>query len=268
MKTKDLDEALLLEKTRNELLNKSKNADVVKSYGTTRYGRRHQQHVDNSVNSFNKIDFNALFKADLLSFKIPVHGETNDYEVEILFDGICKDFQSQLKLDDYKLEFKCIYRALINAINRQDIYVSCSCPDFKYRMGYYASKGRYNSGQPQITPSKITNPNDTKGAGCKHIMKVLADLDWVLKLASCITNYIIYMDKNMHSKYAQVIFPAVYGMPYGKALQLGLFDDEDLANTMDHPEDEEEINKANELGDSPEEIPDEELPPDDIEEVS
>jgi hypothetical protein len=76
------------------------------------------------------------------------------------------------------------------------------------------------------------------------------------------------MDKNMHSKYAQVIFPAVYGMPYNKALQLGLFDNKDLANTMDHPEDGEEINKANELGDRSKEISAEELPPDDIEEVS
>jgi len=172
-----IEEKLLLEKSRAQLLDKGKNADIVKSYGTTRYGRKDYQHVFKATSNLNRIDFNALFKADLLSFKLPVQGETNSYEVEILFDKACTSIRQQVISNNNVCEYKCIYRAIVNAINNSDIFVSCTCSDFKYRQAYYASRGRYNSGQPQIVPSKVTNPNDTKGSGCKHIMKVLADLD-------------------------------------------------------------------------------------------
>ena len=167
----------LNEKTRRELINQSKNADIVKTYGTTRYERRNVQHVYNPKESLNKLDMNALWKANILSFYLPVQGETNNYSVEILFDGVLDDINSELKRNDYIFEYKVVYRAIINAINRNDIYVSCTCPDWYYRMSYQATKGRYNSGKSQIIPAKITNPNNTKGAGCKHVMKVLGSLD-------------------------------------------------------------------------------------------
>lgn len=121
---------VLLEASRKELLDKSKNADVVKRYGTTRYDRRHQQHVYNSVEAFNKIDCNALFRANLLSFIIPVHGETDNYGVEVLFEGICDGIKREVVRNNDELEFKCVYRALIDAINKRDILVACTCPDW------------------------------------------------------------------------------------------------------------------------------------------
>ena len=120
---------ILLEKTRKELIDKSKSADKVKAYGTTRYERAKKQHAFNTVAYFNKVDFNALFRANLLSFIVPVHGETSDYNVEIYFEGICEDIKKEIERNNGKLEYKCIYRALINAINREEIMVSCSCPD-------------------------------------------------------------------------------------------------------------------------------------------
>lgn len=167
----------LLEKSRADLLRQSKVADVTKSYGTTRYERRNKQHVYNLVANFNRIDFNALFKANLLSFIIPIHGETDDYNITVLFEGICDDIQREIKANQYKLEYKCVYRALIKAINNQDIYISCDCPDWKYRMQYWSTKDRYNAGQSQIVPARVTNPDNSKGAGCKHVLKVLSNLD-------------------------------------------------------------------------------------------
>ena len=167
----------LEEKTRQQLLQQSKNADITKSYGTTRYDRRNLQHIYSSVSAFNKIDMNALFRANMLSFFIPIQGETDNYEVEVLFDGILDQINRELKNNHYVMEYKVVYRAIIGAINRQDIYISCTCKDFYYRMSYWASHDRYNSGKPQLIPAKITNPNNSKGAGCKHVMKVLADLD-------------------------------------------------------------------------------------------
>ena len=124
------------EVTRAGLLNKSRAADTTKSYGTTRYERRKVVHPFNTDAHFNRIDMNAVFKADLLSFIIPVHGESDDYEVEVLFEGICTAIKNQVKLNNNKLEYKCIYRAIIDAINKHDVYVGCSCPDFKYRFQY------------------------------------------------------------------------------------------------------------------------------------
>lgn len=236
---------LLTEKTRRDLLNQSKNADVVKQYGTTRYDRRNKQHIYNSISSFNKIDMNALFKGDMLSFKVPVHGETDNYEVEVLFDGACSDIKREIKRNKDKFEYKCVYRALIDAINKQDIYIACSCPDWKYRFAYWATKNRFNGGVPEVRVADITNPGNTKGAGCKHTMAVLYNLDWAMKLASSISNYVEYMQEHYEDKFANIIFPALYDMPYDKAVQMNLFGDEELADTMDNEEDTEDINIAN-----------------------
>jgi len=120
---------------------------------------------------------NSLFKADLLNFIIPIKGETNDYSVEVLFEGVCKKIREELKRNNFKLEYKVIYRAIINAVNAGDILVACTCPDWKFRQAYQGTMGKYNAGKPELRPAKITNPNDTKGAGCKHVMNVLGNLD-------------------------------------------------------------------------------------------
>ena len=247
------------EATRHQLLNKSKDAEVTKSYGTTRYERRNLQHIYNSVSAFNKIDMNACFKANLLSFFVPVQGEHDNYEVEVLFDGILDSINRELKNNSWTFEYKVVYRAIIDAINKQDIYVSCTCPDWKYRMAYWSSKGRYNSGHPQVVPARITNPNDSQGAGCKHVMKVLADLDWALKLASCITNYVTYMEEHYPDKYFDIIFPALYGMKYIDAINQGIIEppEDELDDVEDIPIEEPENDEEEE--ETPEEEPEEEV---------
>ena len=229
----------LTEATRQQLLNKSRSADKTRSYGTTRFERRNIQHVYNPKDSLNKLDMNALWKANILSFYLPVQGETNNYTVEVLFDGVLDDINKELKRNNYKFEYKIVYRALINAINRQDIFVSCTCEDFYYTFSYQATKERYNAGKSVIIPAKVRNPNNTKGAGCKHILKVLANLDWALDLASCITNYVIYMQDKYPDKYENIIFPALYDMSYLDAINQGIVDtgDEDIDIDI---EDEEE----------------------------
>lgn len=125
-----------------------------------------------------------------------------------------------------------------------------NCPDFHYRMGYWASKGRYNAGRPEIRPSDSTNPNDSKGAGCKHVMAVIANLDWAMKLATVITNYTFYMEEHMPDLYYKWMFPAIYGMSYEEAVAKGIIDavddsaEDDLANTMD-TDDFSDIDAAN-----------------------
>ena len=168
---------ILNEASRAQLIAKSRSADIEKKTGLTRYGMKDTVSVFNSPNAYNGIDFNAMFKSNVLSLNLPIQGSSSDYTVNVMFEGICDDIQREVRSNNYKVEYKCLYKAIIKAIDHNDIYISCTCNDFKFRQAYYATKGRYNSGTPQITPSRITNPNDTKGAGCKHIMNVIANLD-------------------------------------------------------------------------------------------
>ncbi len=116
-----------------------------------------------------------------------------------------------------------------------------NCADFKYRFSYEATKNQYNSGTPELRPAKITNPNDTKGAGCKHILLVLSNMDWMMKIASVINNYIRYSRDYLQRNYADYIFPVVYGVPYNRAVQLSIFDKEDKYGDAILPTDKETI---------------------------
>lgn len=154
----------------------------------------------------------------------------------------------------YDIKVKKWHNFLVNAG-----VILHNCPDWKYRMAYWSSKGRYNSGHPQVVPARITNPNDSQGAGCKHVMKVLADLDWALKLASCITNYVTYMEEHYPDKYFDIIFPALYGMEYIDAINQGIIEppEDELDDVEDIPIEEPENDEEEE--EIPEEEPEEEV---------
>lgn len=220
----NINESLLLEKTRQQLIDKSKASDKYKAKdraGENRWTRRNKSHIANTVRDYNKIDMDAFFKADILDFVVNVRGETNDYQVIITFENALRSIKDNIKRNNGKLEFKCILRALIEAFNRGDVYVHCSCPDFTYRQAYWATRGGYNSGTPQPSNGKmIANPNDTKGAGCKHVNLVLGNLDWMMKISSVINNYIYWARDNLEWQYAKYIFPELYGMSYDKAIQM------------------------------------------------
>ena len=235
---------ILTEATRQQLISKSRNADSYKdtSKGKNRYERRLKSRISTSVRDYNRIDMDAFWKGDILEFGIKVQGETNNYVVTITFEHILDELQREVKVNNNKLEFKCVLRSLLKVFNSDDVYVSCTCPDFKYTQAYRATKNRYNSGTPQLDNGMaIRNPNDTKGAGCKHILLVLSNTDWMMKIASVINNYIKYCKLNLQRNYADYIFPKVYGMPYKKAVQLSLFDDLDSEDSGLLPSDQQTL---------------------------
>ena len=217
----------LQEKSRSDLLSKTMTAKPTKAYNTTRFERRKLQTMKTSSSIFNKLDMNSVFKSDALSLEIPVEGETNTYTVTILFDGICKDIQRELKKNDYNLEFKVIYKAIVRAIKNQNMFIGCTCKDYKYRFQYIATKERYNALQAQLVPATQTNPNNDQGAGCKHILKVLDDLSWAMQLATALNNYILYMKKNKQKLFNDIMFRSIYGMPYRSAVEKGIIEETD-----------------------------------------
>lgn len=208
---------ILLEDSRQQLINKSKSgADYKgdKSKGRNRYFRRTQSHISSSVREYNNIDMNKFFKEDILDVVVKVHGETDDYNVRLSFGGLLGKLKDGISRNNGVLNFRIVVRALIECFNRNDVYIFCSCPDFHYRIGYWASVNDLIVGDKETRPSDITNPDDKLGPACKHICLVLQNTIWLYKVASTIQNYVNYMESHYKKAYAGIIYPALYGQEY------------------------------------------------------
>lgn len=228
----------LLEDKRNDLISQSRRGEKEKD-GKTRYEKRVKSKVASTVREFNQIDMNNLFKHGILTVNIPVRGETNNYIVKIKFGGFLDILHRQLK-DKDRIDLKIITKSLLEAFNQDDVYIHCNCPDFKFRLNFWSTVKDINSGEPENRPAKITNPKNNKGAGCKHILLVLSNNFWLIKVASVINNYIIYMEKNRKKEYADIIYPALYGKKYQEPVQLSIDDRDELTS--------DEIDVANKQG--------------------
>ena len=128
----------LFEDKRSELVVKSKRGQKEKD-GKNRYEKRVKSRVATSTRQYNKINMNQLFKDNILTVNIEVQGETNDYIVSISFGGFLDKIQEQLERANSVLDLRIIIRALIDAFNSDNVYIHCSCPDWQYRMAYWAT---------------------------------------------------------------------------------------------------------------------------------
>lgn len=242
----------LLEDTRKQLIAKSKHADNYVPWnqhkGRNRFQRRTKSRVANSVREFNSIDMNNLFKMGILTVNINVQGETDKYLVRISFGGFNEILRDFLARNNDILDLRSIIRTLAIGFERDDVYIHCSCPDWRYRFDYWSHKhgtaSTANPDDPLDRPAKITNPHDTKGAGCKHVLLCLNNNAWIIKVASVIWNYINYMKEYREKLYADIIYPAIYGKPYEGDVQTSLFDEEPVADDTKT----DELDVANEYG--------------------
>lgn len=117
-----------------------------------------------------------------------------------------------------------------------NFYVSAGCVLHNcYRFAYWSTKSNTNAfeGEQFSNGKEIRNPNDTKGRGCKHVLLVLNNNSWLMKVASVIYNYVNYMKNHFDKLYADVIYPAIYGKEYEGDVQTSLFDDDDLTSSQD-----------------------------------
>lgn len=235
----------LLEDKRSQLLSKSKSGEPYSQWnqlrGKNRYQRRLYSRLASSVKNFNSIDMNKLFKDDVLDVDIDVKGETGIYVVRVSFAGFLDELHNFLKTQD--LDRKIISKALVRAFNADDVYINCTCPDFRYRGKYWATKNNILIGTPETRPSDKTNPNDTKGPGCKHINLALSDSSWIIKVSSVIYNYIIYMQEHDERLYQKYIYPAIYQKPYDpdEEVQLDITDITDDSDLGDRAQEYQEL---------------------------
>ena len=224
------------EATKKDLLNKSLRSQK----GRERYNRRKRSKIGNKVKQYNNIDMNKLFKQGILDINIDVQGETDNYVVRISFGGILDEIHRLMK-GKTAIDLSIIIKALRNCMNREDTYVHCSCPDATYSFNYWSTLHNYNSGEPQYSNGKkIRNPNDTLGSACKHVLLVLSNVTWLIKVASTINNYIKYVQSHYKKQYANIIYPAIYDKKYQDPVQTSIFDKDEL--------DKNEIDAANDEG--------------------
>ena len=228
----------LNEDSRNTLLAKARkgaNYKTDQSKGKNRYERRTKSKISNSVKEYNQLDMKKFFDEDILDLYIMVHGETDDYMVGISFSGILELIREETgKEETLQVDLRLILKMLKRAFNKEDhVLVRCDCPDFRYRFGYWASVNDLILGEKEDRPSDITNPDNKLGPACKHVILILSNNSWVVKLASAVNNYINYVKDHYERAYAEIIYPKLYGRDYNKDVQLGLFDPNELHNTND-----------------------------------
>ena len=227
------------EDSRRQLIQKS----TASPKGRERYKKRTRSRVSSSVKEYNLIDMNKLFKNNILDVNVPVRGETDDYLVRISFGGVLDALQDEVAKNGDLFNLRVVLKALTDAFRNNDVYIHCSCPDWKYRFAYWATINDINSGEPQPDNGKwIRNPDDSLGSGCKHSLLVLNNSSWLIKVASTIHNYVNYIEKRFAKQYADIIYPAIYGRPYEEPVQTSLFDTDELSS------DEETIDVSNEIG--------------------
>lgn len=208
---------ILNEVKRSQSLSKSKSGDKYvwwnRLLGDNRHERRLHQKVSRATANYNKLDMNKLFKDDILDVNIEVKGETDTYLVKISFVGFLDNYQ-KIYNDKNTIKLRDVSRALTMAFNQEDVFFYCDCPDWQYRQAYWSTQTGTNAGPAETRPSNITNPHDTKGGMCKHVAMVMSNNSWIMKVASVIRNYILYMQKRMPDLYYKVIYPALYGEEY------------------------------------------------------
>ena len=203
---------LLNEVTRRQLIN------VARSTDKNRFNKRLQYRPL----TFQGVNLDDFFNKDRLTYTTVV----GDYQVIISFEGALTELVNQLKSTN-KL---CTLRDMIISLSRSfdkadDIRVRCSCDDFKYRFAYWATIGKYIYGDTQMVPPKYKRTNaDGYGSSCKHVLSVLSNKNWIIKVASVINNYIrMYKDDTYDYIYEK---PPIDDDDNVDPNQISIFDDD------------------------------------------
>lgn len=229
----------LMEATRNQLISQSKKVAKYKdtSRGATRMERKKYSKLANAVKNYNEINMNSLFKQDILQVNIPVIGESDEYIVTIKLEGVIAELQKNIKNNGNKMEFRSIIQALTKIFNTTDVYIKCSCPDAKYRFAHWNILKNVSVDDSASDPGPgkgIANPRDDMGRGCKHMLLVLSNGDWMMKVASVINNYCHFLSEKKPEAFLKLVFPKLYGVPADEAVQNDIVEDkEDLETGKD-----------------------------------
>lgn len=95
------------------------------------------------------------------------------------------------KISDNELK-KIITNCISKALDSEDLQVSCSCPDFKYRFAYWLSRPDVDAiyGIKQNVEPEVRNVNNNQGYVCKHVLASLFGKRWAIAAAKVWAKYI------------------------------------------------------------------------------
>lgn len=79
---------------------------------------------------------NDFYKKDILTVRIPVQGETNNYTVSVRLNGVCAEMAKNIKSNQNRFEYRTAVQAITKIFNTTDVYVNCTCDDYKYRFAH------------------------------------------------------------------------------------------------------------------------------------
>lgn len=226
----------LTEDTRSMLLQKSRNRGDYKdqSRGKNRFERKKYSKIANAVKAYNEIDMNKLYKQDILEVKLPIIGETDNYHVKIQLSGVIAELAKNIKNNKNILDYKAVVQAVTKAFNTGNIYISCDCEDYKYTYAHWGIVGKTSTEGTDKDPGPgkgIRNPRDEKGKGCKHVLLVLANGDWLMKVSSTVHNYIHYAEEKLQKPFLKLIFPKLYGIQANEMVEKDLIDTEEYLDS-------------------------------------
>lgn len=157
--------------------------------GKTKVGspQRYNKRLYYAAMSVPDVDEEQLIENDLLVLQVRV----GKYVDIVAFEGVIEHFIEVVRRDPaHAVTRRNLVKALNEQIDKTDVYVRCSCPDFRYRFAYYATKFDYIYGKPENRPANITNPHDKLGAVCKHLTSILSNKKWLVKASSVINRMI------------------------------------------------------------------------------
>lgn len=167
----------LLEVSRKNLVGKTKVQSPERFNKRLRY----------STMTVPEIDEEELLKHDMLVISVGVGA----YNVILAYEGVMKRIIELCKSDSrHILSRRIVIRAMNDVVDETDVYVRCSCPDFRYRYAYQATRHDYLWGSPEHRPADVTNPHDNIGATCKHLACVLANKKWLVKASTPVNDFI------------------------------------------------------------------------------
>ncbi len=154
---------ILLEKNRKELLLKQKRETPERVERANSY----------SINNVT-IDSTALL-SDWLVITTNISGNGSTYSDSIAFKFVMTDLIEQAKKSPkHVVNSKLIIKSIHESLDKQDIYIDCSCDDFKYRYAFWSTQGKFKWGKLQTSNGKkIRNPNNDMGCMCKHLYALL-----------------------------------------------------------------------------------------------
>lgn len=129
------------------------------------------------------IDDDELFYND----RLIIYSQVGDYICIVGVNDFSKSYKEILKKNRKPtVNLETTIRAVQLALDNEDIYVNCDCPDFYYRYSYVATKNGYKFGTPQDIPAPERNPKDNIGAVCKHLYRILNNKRWAVRSASMV----------------------------------------------------------------------------------